>query len=87
MFLCLIERFYISGINVLLMREICFEDVISRKFGLQDGGWCTIRGGYGVGCWKEIRQGRDILFDKVVLSVGDGRRVSFWKDNCCREVA
>ena len=32
--------------------------VISRKFGVEEGGWCTreVREGYGVGLWKEIRK-------------------------------
>ena len=39
-------------------RESLQKLVISRKFGVEEGGWCTreVREGYGVGLWKEIRK-------------------------------
>ena len=35
-----------------------WKQVISRKYGVEEGGWCTreVREGYGVGFWKEIRK-------------------------------
>ena len=59
---------YLSNLNRALLckwlwrfsneRNSLWGDVISRKFGLDLGGWCTreVRGGYGVGFWKEIRK-------------------------------
>lgn len=35
-----------------------WHQVINRKYGVEEGGWCTreVREGYGVGFWKEIRK-------------------------------
>ena len=56
-------------------RESLWRLVISRKFGVQEGGWCTraVREGYEVGLWKE----GSLMFKNVVFSMGDGRRVRF----------
>ena len=55
------------------------KQVINRKFGVQKGGWSTrsMREGYGVGLWKEIRREGTLLSDKIVFSVGNGRGVRF----------
>ena len=39
-------------------RETLWKQVISRKYEVEEGGWCTreVRKGYGVGFWKEIRK-------------------------------
>ena len=39
-----------------------------------------MREGFGVGFWKEIRKEVSLLQNKIVFFVGDGRRVTFWKD-------
>ena len=46
-------------------------------------GWYTREGreGVGVGCWKEIRKEGSLLSNNIVFSVGNGRRVRFWKDS------
>ena len=64
--------------------ESLWRLVISRKFGVEEGGWCTreVREGYGVGLWKEIRKEGSRMFKNIVFSIGDGRRVRFWKDKC-----
>ena len=64
--------------------ESLWRLVISRKFGVEEGGWCTreVREGYGVGLWKEIRKEGSRMFKNIVFSMGDGRRVRFWKDKC-----
>ena len=56
-------------------RESLWRLVISRKFGVQEGGWCTraVREGYEVGLWKE----GSLMFKNIVFSMGDGRRVRF----------
>ena len=59
--------------------------VICSKFGETNGGWhtCDLRGSYGISLWKEIRK----EFQNAVFSLGDGRRVNFWKDAWCGEEA
>ena len=39
-------------------RGTLWKQVISRKYGIEEGGWCTreVMEGYGVGYWKEIRK-------------------------------
>ncbi|KAJ9707156.1 hypothetical protein PVL29_002241 [Vitis rotundifolia] len=66
-------------------REALWRQVISRKFGEEEGGWYSreVREGFGVGLWKEIRKEGALLRNKVVFSVGNGRRVKFWNDNWC----
>ena len=63
--------------------------MISRKYGESVGGWNIgdIRGGYGTGLWKDIRENRYTLSQVAVFSLGDGRRLRFWKDIRCGEVA
>ncbi|KAL6331818.1 hypothetical protein AAG906_020162 [Vitis piasezkii] len=63
-------------------RENFWRHVISRKFGEEEGGWGSreVRESYGVGFWKEIRKEGALMQNKVVFSVGNGRRVKFWKD-------
>ena len=70
-------------------RNSLWRKVICGKFGETNGGWhtCDLRGGYGISLWKEIRKEWPIFFQNAVLSFGDGRRVSFWKDAWCREEA
>ena len=45
-----------------------------------------MRGGFGVGLWKEIRKEWPLLLQNASISLGDESRVSFWKDVwCCEE--
>ena len=62
-----------------------WRQVISGKYGEEEGGWCTREVGevYGVGLWKAIRKEGDMLSCRVALLVGNGRRVRFWKDKWC----
>ncbi|RVW20626.1 Transposon TX1 uncharacterized 149 kDa protein [Vitis vinifera] len=66
-------------------REALWRQVISAKYGEEGGGWRSyvVRGSYGVGLWKAIRRGWDALGDNLAYSVGNGRRVRFWKDKWC----
>ena len=52
-------------------------------------GWTTsdIRGGFGTGLWKDIRKNWSTLSQNAIFSLGDGRRLCFWKDIWCNEVA
>ncbi|RVW50222.1 Threonine--tRNA ligase, mitochondrial 1 [Vitis vinifera] len=66
-------------------RDKLWRCVISRKFGEEEGGWYSkeVREGFGVGFWKDIRKEGALLQNRVGFSVGNGRRVKFWKDNWC----
>ena len=67
-----------------------FVEIYHRyKFGEDDGGWCTCapKGPYDTGLWKEIRKEWEIILPRVGFIVGNGRRVQFWKDVWCGEVA
>ena len=61
--------------------------VISTKFGEEVGGWNTkdIRGGYGTGLWKDIRKEWITFSQNTISSLGNGRRLGFWKDPWCNE--
>ena len=42
-----------------------------------------MRGSFGVGLWKAIRGYWDLIGNNMVYSVGNGRKVRFWKDRWC----
>ena len=69
-------------------RDSFWKLVISSKYGEEEGGWisCEVREGYGVGLWKEIRKEGVLLFKNASFTVGDGRRVKFWKDIWCGNI-
>ena len=62
---------------------------MSSKFGETVGGWhsCDIRGGFGVWLWKEIEKEWPLFLQNATFSLGDGRRISFWKNVWCGEEA
>ncbi|RVW72345.1 putative mitochondrial protein [Vitis vinifera] len=68
-------------------QDSLWKQVIVRKFGEEDGGWCSgdSRESHGVGLWKTIRKGWLEFNKRVAFKVGDGRRVRFWKDRWCGE--
>ena len=70
-------------------RDSLWRKVICSKFGEDFGGWCSgdINGGFGVGLWKEIRKEWPQLVQNTYLALGNGRRISFWKDVWCGEEA
>ena len=82
----------LSRLNKALLGKWCWrfaseqdslwKQVIVRKFGEEDGGWCSgdSRESHGVGLWKMIRKGWLEFNKRVAFKVGDGRRVHFWKD-------
>lgn len=42
-----------------------------------------MRDRYGVGLWKAIRRLREIVNSGVFFSMGNDKRVKFWKDIWC----
>ena len=46
-----------------------------------------VRVGYGVGVWKELRKGWDLVARKLVFEVGNGSKVLFLKDKWCGSMA
>ena len=70
-------------------RDCLWRKVIRSKFGEDYGGWSSgdIKGGFGVGLWKEIRKEWIYLFQNTNFALGNGSRISFWKDAWCGEEA
>ena len=55
---------------------------MSGKYREEEVGWrsCEVRERYKVGLWKVIRKDWDILSGSMAFSMGNGRRLRFWKD-------
>ena len=70
-------------------RDSLWRKIISCKFGEEYGGWCSgdIKGGFGVGLWKEIRKEWPQLLQNTYLALGNESRINFWKDVWCGEEA
>ena len=66
-------------------KEAFWNQVIRGKYGEERGGWCSreVRDGYGVGPWKAIRKLGNLVSSRISFVVGNGQRVSFWKDKWC----
>ena len=67
----------------MVENEALWNQVISRKCGVEERGWYTREGreGFGVGLWKEIRKESYRLSNYIVFSVGNGRRIRFLLDS------
>ena len=65
------------------VRESLWKQIIIGKFGEEEGGCHSrgVRGGYGVGVWKAIRN----EWEGIRSGSRNGRRVKFWKDLCCED--
>ena len=63
-------------------RDSFWRRTIRSKFGESQGGWCSgeVRNSFGTGLWKEIRKGWDMVRLNAKFVVGNGSRISFWKD-------
>ena len=66
-------------------RGALWNQVIMGKFGEERGGWCSrdVREEYGVGLWKAIRKFGHLVSSKLSFVVGNGQKMSFWKDTWC----
>ena len=88
-----------SNLNKVLLCKWCWRfvnernslwrKVISSKFGEGIGGWSfgNIKGGFRVGLWREIRKEWPLLLQNASISLGNGSRISFWRDVWCGEEA
>ncbi|RVW44985.1 putative ribonuclease H protein [Vitis vinifera] len=65
-------------------REALWNQVIRGKYGEDKGGWCS-REAHGMGLWKGIRLDWKLVSDRLAFKVGNGIRVSFWRDRWCGE--
>uniref|UniRef100_A0A2N9J257 Reverse transcriptase domain-containing protein n=1 Tax=Fagus sylvatica TaxID=28930 RepID=A0A2N9J257_FAGSY len=70
-------------------REALWRLVVDAKYGSLWGGWSSKsgRGPYGVSVWKFIRKGWEEFSLHCSFSVGDGRKVKFWHDCWCGDIA
>uniref|UniRef100_A0A2N9F0T2 Reverse transcriptase domain-containing protein n=1 Tax=Fagus sylvatica TaxID=28930 RepID=A0A2N9F0T2_FAGSY len=70
-------------------REALWRLVVDAKYGSLWGGWSSNSGRapYGVSVWKFIRKDWDAFSLYCSYSVGDGRRVKFWHDCWCGDIA
>jgi hypothetical protein len=61
--------------------------VVDSKFGSLWGRWCSLEpvGAHGVGLWKNIKKGWEILFGFARFEVGDRVRTKFWHDLWCTD--
>ncbi|RVX05614.1 putative ribonuclease H protein [Vitis vinifera] len=59
--------------------ESLWKQIISRKYNLKEGGWCSkgVRDHYGVGVWKAIRNGWENFQTHSCFIVGNGTKVKF----------
>ncbi|RVW30599.1 LINE-1 reverse transcriptase-like [Vitis vinifera] len=66
-------------------REALWNQVIRGKYGEERGGWSSrdVREAHGLGLWKGIRMDWELVSNRLVFIVGNGRRVRFWRDKWC----
>ena len=59
--------------------ESLWKQIISSKYDLQEGGWCSkgVRDRYGVGVWKAIRNGWENFRSHSRFIIGHGTRLKF----------
>jgi hypothetical protein len=70
-------------------RDAWWRVVVDAKYGSLWGGWCSLElvSASGVGVWKNIRKGWDSFSRFTRFVVGDGSKISFWRDLWCRDTA
>ncbi|RVW17076.1 hypothetical protein CK203_076007 [Vitis vinifera] len=58
--------------------EALWKQVISHKYGVEEGGWCTraVSGRHGVGLWKAIKKEWLGMYSSLAYRMGSGRRVN-----------
>ena len=53
--------------------------MIKGKYGVQEGGWCTLDtiGGFGLGFWKAILSCWPGVSSNLSFEVGNGQKIKF----------
>ncbi|RVX21200.1 Methionine aminopeptidase 1D, chloroplastic/mitochondrial [Vitis vinifera] len=69
-------------------KEEMWKRVLVAKYGQEEFGWRTKKtnGAFGVGLWKEILKEADWCWNNMILKVGKGTKIRFWKDPWCGDV-
>ncbi|RVW88357.1 LINE-1 retrotransposable element ORF2 protein [Vitis vinifera] len=69
-------------------KEEMWKRVLVAKYGQEEFGWRTKKanGAFGVGLWKEIIKEADWCWNNMILKVGKGTKIRFWKDTWCGDV-
>jgi hypothetical protein len=69
----------VNGFRDLFKKRIPYGDMSVEKYGIQRGGWCyeETQVPYGVGLWRNIRNGWGSFSNLVSYNVGDGSRLCF----------
>lgn len=62
-----------------------WREIIGSKYGVMEGGWCSVdgRGSYGVSLWRYIQRGWSDFRDNLNYEVGNGNNIRFWDDRWC----
>ena len=65
-----------------LITFLHYKRIIKSKYGLHINGWDTkvVTNGSFRNPWKFISQGLNIFSTHIALKVGNGTKISFWKD-------
>jgi hypothetical protein len=55
---------------------------VETKYDSLRGGWCSNKfvGSFGVGMWKNIRRGWEVLSKFLKYEMRDESKISFWHD-------
>jgi hypothetical protein len=66
-----------------------WRSVLVAKYRLDWGGWCSgdISRSHGVGLWKHICKGWQVLTRHIRFDPGDGSKIRFWEDIWCGDRA
>ena len=66
-------------------KDLLWKKIIRGKFKEEEGGWRSgvVRDSYIVEVWEEIKKQWELFNSMISFTVGNGRRVKFWKDRWC----
>ena len=66
-------------------KDLLWKKIIRGKFKEEEGGWRSgvVRDSYIVEVWEEIKKQWELFNLMISFTVGNGRRVKFWKDRWC----
>lgn len=62
-------------------RASFWREILGAKYGVMEGGWCSIkgRGSYGVSLWRYIQRGWSDFWERATF-VEDGNIINFGND-------